>query len=79
MAGGEVIMLETELREFEDMDSQLGIVILRRDAERYRWLRDKCTDVDIRAGLAWMSQEFEKLDDAIDAAIDAGVKMGKND
>jgi hypothetical protein len=51
------------------MDSQQEIVILRRDAERYRWLRDKCIDVDIRAGLAWMSQEFDTLEAAIDAAI----------
>jgi hypothetical protein len=26
---------------------------LKRDAARYAWLRDKCADVDIRAGLAW--------------------------
>lgn len=42
-----------------------------KDAARYRWLRDDCLDADVRAGLAWMSQEYLTLDTAIDAALSA--------
>jgi len=38
------------------------------DAERYRWLRDKCIEADVRAGLGWIQWGFATLDAAIDAA-----------
>lgn len=41
---------------------------LRADAERYRWLRDECTDGDIRAGLGYIGWEENSIDAAIDAA-----------
>lgn len=39
------------------------------DVKRYQWLRDKCIDVDIRAGLAWIGQEI-----GIDSGIDAEMQ-----
>jgi len=43
---------------------------MRRDAERYRWLRDECRDSDIKAGIVWIGQGVG-IDAAIDAAINA--------
>lgn len=46
---------------------------LRKDAERYRWLRDKCDDADIRAGFNWMAAEAtgRTWNESLDASIDA--------
>ena len=40
---------------------------LEADAARYRWLRDQCSDVDVRAGLDWIAQEHDSIDAGIDA------------
>lgn len=42
-----------------------------KDAERYRWLRDKCSDQDVVSALMWIAYEHESLDAGIDAAIAA--------
>jgi len=42
---------------------------LRKNAERYHWLRDKCSNIDIQEGFGWISQNYETLDDAIDAEM----------
>ncbi len=41
-----------------------------KDAARYRWLRDECKWVDIRAELGWQAFMVNgSIDDAIDAAM----------
>jgi hypothetical protein len=45
---------------------------LRADAERYRWLRDKCQWSDVRAEFGWQGDVPGGLDTAIDAAMKEG-------
>ena len=42
---------------------------LRKDAERYRWLRDKCNHVHVGVHIQFSSDERDA-----DAAIDAAMK-----
>lgn len=30
---------------------------LRKDAERYRWLMNTCTEVDVQTGICWLGGE----------------------
>ena len=46
---------------------------LRKDAERYRWLRDKCNHVRVGVHIQFSSDERDA-----DAAIDAAMQ-GAND
>ena len=41
-----------------------------KDAERYRWLRDKCKDEDICSGFAWLGDSWS---DTLDISIDKEI------
>ena len=76
------LQLEAELRlmkdcaaeydsKFEQLEAELAAA--RVDAERYRWLRDKCNSE------AFLSALYFKYEDDFDAAIDAARSRHSNE
>lgn len=67
----DAIFIEMENNNSDDFASTIEreLTTDRMDASRYRWLRDKCKDVDIKAGLGWLAVGKGNIDDGVDDAM----------